>query len=83
MMGWIKNFFGATDRVTVAGERAAKAAEEIADIFEQARDQLRARLAIEPAAPTVVVKPIEAPAEQTDEKPTEAAKGKRAERVKG
>jgi hypothetical protein len=42
------------DRTTVASERTAKAAEDIAELMEQARDQFRARLGIEAPAPVVV-----------------------------
>ena len=49
---WIKSFFASTDRVTVAGERIAKAAEDVADMMEQARDQFRARCGPGAAATT-------------------------------
>lgn len=62
MFEWVKRLFGATDRVTAAGERAAKAAEDIADMIEQARDQIRERFVIAAPAPTVAA--ISAGAEQ-------------------
>jgi hypothetical protein len=71
-MEWLRRLFGGLDRTTAAADRAAKAGEDIADMMESVRDQLRARLGIEGPAP-VVVKPIAAP-EQAEEA---AGKGKR------
>lgn len=76
MFDWIKRFFGATDRVTAAGERAAAAAEDIATMMEQARDQFRARLGIEAPVP-IAVKPIAAPTEVA-EPAAETGRKKRA-----
>jgi hypothetical protein len=65
MFSWLKSLFGSMDRQTVAADRAAKAAEDIADMMENVRDQFRTRLAIEAPAP-VVVKPIAAPEEEPE-----------------
>jgi hypothetical protein len=74
MFGWLKSFFSSTDRVTAAGERCAKAAEDIADAMEQARDQFRARLGIEAPAPVVV---SALPARDEDEaSPAKRGRGK-------
>jgi hypothetical protein len=54
VLNWLKNFFGSTDRVQVAGDRMATAAEEMAQMMERARDEFRARLGIEAPAPVVV-----------------------------
>lgn len=47
MFSWIKSLFGSMDRQTAAADRAAKAVEDIADMMEQCRDQIRGRLGIE------------------------------------
>jgi hypothetical protein len=78
MFSWFKSYFGSTDRVAAAGERTAKAAEDIAGAFESARDQLFARLGIEAPVPVVAL-----PAKADDEpKEPEAASGRGRGRAK-
>jgi hypothetical protein len=48
-VNFILNLLGMTDRVKVANERIAVAAEDIAAIMEQARDVMRERLGYQPA----------------------------------
>lgn len=59
MFAWITSFFKSADRTQVAGERIAKAAEDMAEMMEQARDQFKARLGLEPAAVEVKALPAE------------------------
>jgi hypothetical protein len=67
MFKWLAGLFAGMDRQTAAAERAAVAAEDIASMIEQARDQLRNRLGIEAPAPVQVAAlppKEEAPAEE-------------------
>jgi hypothetical protein len=82
MFAWVKSLFGSMDRTTAASERTAKAAEDIADMMEQVRDQFRGRLGIEAPATVVEVKPL--PAQRRaellakDEPEPEPAKGRKS-----
>lgn len=44
MLNWVRNLLSGFDRTQAASERTATAMEDIADMVEQARDQLKAKL---------------------------------------
>jgi methyl-accepting chemotaxis protein len=62
MFAWVKSLFAGMDRQTVAAERAAKAAEDIADMIEQVRDQVRGRLGQVEPVKVLAEPPAEQPA---------------------
>ena len=61
MLSWIKRMFTAVDRQEQAFDRAATAAEQIADDLETVRDRLRERFGLtEPKLPAIETRPQQA-----------------------
>jgi len=83
MFAWLKALFSGMDRQTAAAERAAKASEDIADMLESVRDQLRGRLGIESPQPAVAALPASPPAGDESAEDGEPEGGKQPAGGKG